>query len=171
MLIRVKKHGKTVGRPSKVEKQVEKMVNWFVQQPEFRTEFDKRFENLMLYGTTHPEVFLMNRVINIPMTDGYYEDTKLSDERFIEEIKGFDWLAYTYGTGSYEGSGSAIWKKDGKYHQASLGHCSCYGPLDNLHDKNPKDSLEEILKDCSEGLKNELKPMIEELEKQELVCK
>lgn len=58
MLIRVKKKGKTVGRPSKVEKKVEKMVNWFMKQPEFRTEFDKRFENLMLYGTTHPEMFM-----------------------------------------------------------------------------------------------------------------
>lgn len=39
---------------------------------------------------------------------------------------------YWYAAGSYEGMGSAIIRKDGMWYLESLGHCSCYGPLECL---------------------------------------
>lgn len=44
----------------------------------------------------------------------------------------YDWLVYWYQSGSYEGDGVAAYKKDGKFGWANLGHCSCYGPEEQL---------------------------------------
>jgi len=54
-----------------------------------------------------------------------------------EEIEGWDfpegatWCVYDYASGSYEGSGTA-YCGDGhnKFWSRNLGHCSCYGPID-----------------------------------------
>jgi hypothetical protein len=56
------------------------------------------------------------------------------DESELEDVKKLDAdiFVYAYETGSYEGSGFAIWKKDDKYYYHELGHCSCYGPTENL---------------------------------------
>lgn len=44
-----------------------------------------------------------------------------------------DLFVYSYEYGSYEGSGFAVWRKDGKYGYAYLGHCSCNGPLEDVN--------------------------------------
>ena len=54
-------------------------------------------------------------------------------ERVKDKLADADWFIYNYEHGGYEGSGFAVWKKDGKYGYANLGHCSCNGPLEDLN--------------------------------------
>lgn len=68
-----------------------------------------------------------------------FSDYELKDVKKLNA----DWFVYYYETGCYDGSGFAIWKKDGKYLYADLGHCSCYGPVEDLN-SIPYDSLEDI---------------------------
>jgi hypothetical protein len=59
----------------------------------------------------------------------YYEDTL----KLIRAKK----VVYWYQSGSYDGSGTAvIVDEDNNYHEIDLGHCSCYGPLDDLANPN-----------------------------------
>lgn len=50
----------------------------------------------------------------------------------LEDIikKNLDWLVYHYERGDYEGSGYAVSSKDGVLREHNLGHCSCYGPVE-----------------------------------------
>lgn len=57
-----------------------------------------------------------------------------------EEICGFhsiippdaEWAIYDYETGHYDGSGTAYaGNSKGRFWSTSLGHCSCYGPLED----------------------------------------
>jgi hypothetical protein len=52
----------------------------------------------------------------------------------IDEVKSLkaDIFIYSYEYGSCDGSGFAVWKRDGKWFYDSLGHCSCYGPTENI---------------------------------------
>lgn len=64
--------------------------------------------------------------------------TKTSEEFNEYELKDIkkleaDWFVYYYESGCYDGQGFAIWKKDEKYFYSNLGHCSCYGPTDDLN--------------------------------------
>lgn len=56
----------------------------------------------------------------------------------------YEYLIYNYADFGYDGDGVAILKdENGKFILIGLGHCSCYGPLE---ERNPKCiySLEEI---------------------------
>ena len=54
-----------------------------------------------------------------------------------------DEILYWYSVGSYCGSGNALILKDGKVALASLSHCSCYGPWEDLPTGDAfKDKLE-----------------------------
>lgn len=58
----------------------------------------------------------------------------------------YEYLIYNYHYEEYEGNGAAVLKdKNGKFMFIELGHCSCYGPLE---ERIPKCiySLEEIIK-------------------------
>lgn len=58
----------------------------------------------------------------------------------------YEYLIYNYEAGDYQGDGAAVLKdNNGKFILIDLGHCSCYGPLE---ERNPKCiySLEEIIK-------------------------
>ena len=44
-----------------------------------------------------------------------------------------DEIWYYYAYGSYEGYGMILMKKGDLYDAFSLGHCSCYGPLDSVN--------------------------------------
>jgi hypothetical protein len=46
--------------------------------------------------------------------------------------------------------------EDGLWHYHSCGHCSCYGPLDNLVLGEGR-TLEELLQSCTKELREELK--------------
>lgn len=61
----------------------------------------------------------------------------------------FDWFVYDYEYGSYEGSGYAVGKLNGKYYHFYCGHCSCNGPMEGATLGQGYDSYEELLKKCS----------------------
>lgn len=43
----------------------------------------------------------------------------------------FEWIAYWYDLDGYDGDGEIVaFGKNGELHFGTLGHCSCYGPLD-----------------------------------------
>lgn len=41
------------------------------------------------------------------------------------------WIVYYYESGSYEGEGELVYKVGRSLFRTNLGHCSCYGPMDN----------------------------------------
>lgn len=55
------------------------------------------------------------------------------DEYDLRPIKGADYIIYHYKYEDYEGSGISVIKKDGKYDLIELGHCSCFGPLEEAN--------------------------------------
>lgn len=67
------------------------------------------------------------------------------DLEYLDE-KVYEYLIYNYEIGYWEGDGAAVLKdNNGKFILIDLGHCSCYGPLE---ERNPKCiySLDEITK-------------------------
>ena len=60
---------------------------------------------------------------------------KLSDEYDLAPYLGeekYDWVVYRYNNYGYDGDGELVaLGKDGLLYCMSLGHCSCYGPVDN----------------------------------------
>ena len=95
-------------------------------------------------------------------------DSEDVDFSSVETLKDADWIVYNYQTGSYEGDGVAIHKKNGKYYQSGIGHCSCYGPEDGIKEDEGFNSLEELTKKCSESLNKELLPLIEFIKNEKL---
>ena len=70
--------------------------------------------------------------------------SKYDLEKLDEES--YEYFIYNYRDFGYDGDGAAVLKdKNGKFILIDLGHCSCYGPLE---ERNPKCiySLEEITK-------------------------
>lgn len=71
------------------------------------------------------------------------------DSYDIDRIKNLnpDVFIYSYENHGYEGSRFAVWRKDKKWSYQELGHCSCYGPLEDLaSSNNMKFTLKQILK-------------------------
>ncbi len=81
-------------------------------------------------------------VIQAPVTGpkdsyyGNYEDAL--DEWTLDRVaeQGISTLVYFYANGGYDGSGNALLRKAGTslWQHQYLGHCSCYGPLENISD-------------------------------------
>ena len=44
-----------------------------------------------------------------------------------------EWVVYSYESGCYDGSGVAVWKVGDKFGMQNLGHCSCYGPMEDAN--------------------------------------
>lgn len=67
----------------------------------------------------------------------------------LEQVgEGYDWLVYWYEVGCYDGDGEAVaLRKDGMVEIKCLGHCSCYGPMDDWATGISEVSLEELLRD------------------------
>ena len=75
---------------------------------------------------------------------GYEELSEYDLEYLDEEV--YEYFIYNYVDCGYDGSGAAVLKdNNGKFILIDLGHCSCFGPLE---ERNPKCiySLEEITK-------------------------
>lgn len=65
-------------------------------------------------------------------------------EPYIGKIKA-DVLIYAYEDYGYDGSGVAVWRNNGEWSYQYLGHCSCDGPTEDIHNADKaKFSLEEI---------------------------
>lgn len=68
---------------------------------------------------------------------------------------------YWYVSGSYEGSGQLLLFKDGRWYLHDCGHCSCYGPTEDIKTDDPIDTLDGVQARCSK----ELWPLVEPLVK------
>lgn len=56
-----------------------------------------------------------------------------------------DVFIYSYEIGSYDGSGVAVWRKDGEWAYQYLGHCSCNGPTEDIETSDKmKFTLEQV---------------------------
>lgn len=58
---------------------------------------------------------------------------EMSDYNFeILNQEAFEWFVYDYTIGDWSGGGEAVaLRKDGMLAYGGLGHCSCYGPIDD----------------------------------------
>lgn len=75
------------------------------------------------------------------------EPSKIDDDdlQYLDE-KDYEYIICSYAQDMWSGEGAAVLKdRNGKFMFIELGHCSCYGPLE---ERNPKCiySLEEIIK-------------------------
>ena len=66
------------------------------------------------------------------------------DENILEEV-GIEWAIYDYECSGYEGTGNALMYKEGKWYTHDLGHCSCYGPFEELNLHEPYHTLDEAI--------------------------
>ena len=66
----------------------------------------------------------MTKIIHLKEEDEYIQK---DIEKLAPEL-----AVYSYESGSYEGSGFVVFKKENKWFYDDLGHCSCYGPTENL---------------------------------------
>jgi len=114
---------------------------------------------------------IIHNLARIPEGLGYsFSDT--TDELTKSEVKdleelGIDEVWYWYVSGSYEGSGQMIIRKEDKYYLHNMSHCSCYGPLDeiDMSDARAFSSLNEMKRRCSKHYLVEVLPLIEEASK------
>lgn len=69
---------------------------------------------------------------------------------------------YWYTYGCYEGSGQLLFLKDGEWHLHNCGHCSCYGPTDDIDTivASVGTSLNGIREKCSDELWIEVAPLV-----------
>ena len=101
------------------------------------------------------------RCETLPEGHGYYESAAFgeSEAQQIEDA-GADLAAYWYGSGSYEGAGNILARKNGRWYHHECGHCSCYGPTCQIDFSGAgDDSIEALLDRCSADLRKELEPL------------
>lgn len=90
------------------------------------------------------------KIYNVERKEAYDPDTEPSkidddDLQYLDE-KDYEYIICSYAQDMWSGEGAAVLKdRNGKFMFIELGHCSCYGPLE---ERNPKCiySLEEIIK-------------------------
>lgn len=78
----------------------------------------------------------INNLKSYPENYGYsYGEFEDLHEYDLEHINQYDLdeIWYYYAAGSYEGNGMILMKKGELYDVHNMGHCSCYGPLDNVN--------------------------------------
>jgi hypothetical protein len=94
------------------------------------------------------------KAVQIEMTDSGYFDNEALQSYELEKVEdaGVDVIVYCYGNGGYEGAGEALLRKNGRWFYESLGHCSCYGPLDSLELSGDGETLDALAARMSEEL-------------------
>lgn len=92
----------------------------------------------------------------------YYELSELSeyDINHLEKA-GIEEAWYWYGSGSYEGNGQMLMRKGDKFDIHDMGHCSCYGPVEDIEFTGQYFSLDEIKGKCSEEAYKAIEPLVE----------
>jgi len=69
---------------------------------------------------------------------------ELSEWELKQIPNGVDVFIYDYSSGSYEGSGNALFRKNGKWFLHNMGHCSCYGPTENIDSCGHGETLKQM---------------------------
>lgn len=72
-------------------------------------------------------------MVKIYKVRGCEELGEWDTERIKKDLADAELFVYCYESGSYDGSGFALWKVGNKYGYISMGHCSCNGPLEDLN--------------------------------------
>lgn len=72
----------------------------------------------------------------IPLRSKHYKDSKLSEFDFEKLPPDTEVIIYRYGYGDYEGHGYALIKNPRGWIEHNLGHCSCYGPTEELDESS-----------------------------------
>lgn len=72
-------------------------------------------------------------MVKIYKVKGCDSFSKYDIERVKKQLADADYFVYNYESGSWDGTGLAVWKKGNKYGYSYLGHCSCDGPVDDLN--------------------------------------
>ena len=67
------------------------------------------------------------------------------DEGNLQEC-GVQFAIYYYEAEQYEGLGTCLAYKDGKWYTHNLSHCSCYGPFDEFNLTKPYDKLKDAIR-------------------------
>lgn len=96
----------------------------------------------------------------------YYDAMELSEyEHHQLDRAGVAEAWYTYGYGSYEGGGHMIAKNtEGRWAYFDMGHCSCYGPTEDITETAfTSDTLEELVSRMSDELRAQVAHLIEEV--------
>ena len=69
----------------------------------------------------------------------------LNEEAYDDDLD-VDFLIYYYVDEGYEGYGNALFYKDGNWYTHYLGHCSCYGPFEEVDFEEPYEKLIDAIK-------------------------
>lgn len=79
---------------------------------------------------------------NTPSIDTYgdWEELSKSDLEYVDA----DEIWYWYATGNWEGSGQLVARQGDLYFHHDMGHCSCYGPTENLYEGVAPEPLESL---------------------------
>lgn len=91
------------------------------------------------------------------------DDIAEFSEYELEEISSInpEVAFYWYTTGCYEGSGQLLFLKDGEWHLHDCGHCSCYGPTDEIDTAWPlSKTLDGIREKCSDERWDDVAPLV-----------
>lgn len=97
-----------------------------------------------------------------PDYDYNYGDIGGLSEWDIEKLEslGIDEVWYWYAYGSYEGSGQILMRKGDEWDVHNAGHCSCFGPTDEVAFTG-HESLDALVESLSgEYYRNEVEPLI-----------
>jgi hypothetical protein len=87
--------------------------------------------------------------VTIPVPSGHYNsgegaEDALDDSSIARMQKHGTLRAYYYYSGGYDGNGTAVIEKDGRYGTFGLAHCSCYQPVDECDQPTWFDSLDAL---------------------------
>lgn len=93
----------------------------------------------------------------------WYDSLAELEEYDLRDLKkqGIDEIWYWYVVGSYEGAGQLLMRKGNDYGIHDMGHCSCYGPVDESCFIAQYKSLTEIESKCSATAWKEIKGLVE----------
>jgi hypothetical protein len=118
-----------------------------------------------------PKIFTPAKLPERYLNDGRYFDREELNWDSCEKsfaAAEVDEVRYYYLGGSYEGDGHALIhsKSDGGlWYHLQLSHCSCYGPTEDAelgvhHWGRGYATIEELLADCSDEMKEYLAPLV-----------
>ncbi len=77
------------------------------------------------------------------------------DLELLESFSNFSWMVYWYQAGDWghgDGQSLAINKSDGLLYFSTIGHCSCFGPIDDWPKCNQKFTVEEFFSNAESAL-------------------
>lgn len=105
----------------------------------------------------------INNVNKFPDKEYDYYDLSGFSKYDIKNIpKEVEEIWYWYGVGSYEGAGELIARLDnGLYMHHSCGHCSCFGPTEDICIPETRKTLKELVDSMSDELKENVKPILD----------